>query len=86
MDSYYLTVFSNPTLISTMKHITTRTTSAAKVTIGLLYGTPVYFTKISGNVICNTGILTGKDVVKMLLAGGEAVQVVSAVYKKASTP
>jgi dihydroorotate dehydrogenase (fumarate) len=43
---------------------------------GLLYK------KISGNVICNTGILTGKDVVKMLLAGGEAVQVVSAVYKK----
>jgi dihydroorotate dehydrogenase (fumarate) len=38
--------------------------------------------RISGSVICNTGILTGRDVIKMLLAGGEAVQVVSAVYKK----
>jgi dihydroorotate dehydrogenase (fumarate) len=38
--------------------------------------------KIKGSVICNTGILTGKDIVKMLLAGGNAVQVVSAVYKK----
>lgn len=38
--------------------------------------------KIKGSIICNTGILTGKDVVKMLLAGGNAVQVVSAIYKK----
>ena len=34
------------------------------------------------DVICNTGILTGKDVLKMLLAGASAVQVVSAVYKR----
>ena len=34
------------------------------------------------NVICNTGILTGKDILKMLLAGANAVQVVSAVYKR----
>jgi dihydroorotate dehydrogenase (fumarate) len=38
--------------------------------------------KISGSVISNTGILTGKDVIKMLLAGADSVQVVSAVYKK----
>jgi dihydroorotate dehydrogenase (fumarate) len=38
--------------------------------------------KISGGIIANTGILSGKDVVKMLLAGADAVQVVSAVYKK----
>lgn len=38
--------------------------------------------KIKGSIICNTGVLTGKDVVKMLLAGGNAVQVVSAIYKK----
>lgn len=43
---------------------------------GLLYK------KISGSVVCNTGILTGKDVVKMILAGGDAVQMVSAIYKK----
>lgn len=38
--------------------------------------------KIKGTIICNTGILNGKDVVKMMLAGANAVQVVSAVYKK----
>ena len=38
--------------------------------------------QIKANVICNTGILTGKDVLKMLLAGASAVQVVSAVYKR----
>ncbi|MEX2232426.1 MAG: dihydroorotate dehydrogenase-like protein [Cyclobacteriaceae bacterium] len=43
---------------------------------GLLYK------KIKGTVVCNTGIHSGKDVVKMLLAGADAVQVVSAVYKK----
>jgi dihydroorotate dehydrogenase (fumarate) len=35
--------------------------------------------QINANVICNTGIMNGKDVVKMLLAGASAVQVVSAV-------
>jgi dihydroorotate dehydrogenase (fumarate) len=38
--------------------------------------------RIDGNIICNTGILNGKDVIKMLLAGANAVQVVSAVYKR----
>lgn len=38
--------------------------------------------KVSGSVISNTGIHNGRDVVKMLLAGADAVQVVSAVYKK----
>ncbi len=38
--------------------------------------------KIMAGVIANTGVLSGKDAVKMLLAGANAVQVVSAVYKK----
>lgn len=38
--------------------------------------------KVKGTIICNTGILNGKDVIKMMLAGGQAVQVVSAIYKK----
>ena len=38
--------------------------------------------KVSGSVISNTGIHNGRDVVKMLLAGADAVQVVSAIYKK----
>lgn len=38
--------------------------------------------KVIGTVVSNTGIQSGKDVVKMLLAGADAVQVVSAVYKK----
>jgi dihydroorotate dehydrogenase (fumarate) len=37
---------------------------------------------VRGSVVANTGILTGRDVIKMLLAGADAVQVVSAVYKK----
>ncbi len=38
--------------------------------------------KISAGIVSNTGIINGRDVVKMLLAGANAVQVVSAVYKK----
>ncbi len=42
---------------------------------GLLYGT------ISGSICSNTGIYSGADVVKMILAGADCVQVVSTVYK-----
>jgi len=42
---------------------------------GLLYGT------IKGSVCSNTGIYTGSDVIKMILAGADCVQVVSTVYK-----
>jgi len=38
--------------------------------------------KVKGSIVANTGILHGKDVVRMLLAGADAVQVVSAIYKK----
>lgn len=43
---------------------------------GLLYK------KIRGSIISNTGIFSGKDVIKMILAGASAVQVVSVVYKR----
>ncbi len=43
---------------------------------GLLYK------KTMGSIVANTGVLTGKDAIKMILAGADAVQVVSAVYKK----
>lgn len=43
---------------------------------GLLYN------QIEGTIISNTGILSGHDVIKMLMAGADAVQIVSAVYKK----
>lgn len=42
---------------------------------GLLYG------NIKGNICSNTGIFTGLDVAKMILAGADCVQVVSTVYK-----
>ncbi len=42
---------------------------------GLLYG------NINADVCANTGIYSGADVIKMLLAGASAVQVVSAVMK-----
>ena len=42
---------------------------------GLLYS------NIKGNICSNTGIMNGLDVIKMLLAGADAVQVVSTIYK-----
>jgi dihydroorotate dehydrogenase (fumarate) len=42
---------------------------------GLLYN------NISANICCNGGIQNGNDVVKMILAGADCVQVVSAVYQ-----
>lgn len=43
--------------------------------IGLLSG------EVHGSLCANTGIYSGKDVIKMILAGADAVQVVSTVYK-----
>jgi dihydroorotate dehydrogenase (fumarate) len=42
---------------------------------GLLYK------QVKGSICSNTGIFTGKDVVRMILAGADAVQIVSTVYK-----
>ena len=42
---------------------------------GLLYG------NINGDICANTGILKGLDIVKMLLAGANCVQIVSTLYK-----
>lgn len=42
---------------------------------GLLYG------NVNGSVCASQGIFTGADVIKMILAGADAVQVVSTVYK-----
>ena len=42
---------------------------------GLLYG------NIKGNICSNTGIFTGRDVIKMILAGADCVQVVSTIYR-----
>lgn len=38
--------------------------------------------QIKGSIVSNTGILSGKDALKMLLAGADAVQVVSTIYKR----
>lgn len=43
--------------------------------IGLLYG------KVAGQLCSNNGVFTGRDVVKAILSGASAVQVVSTVYK-----
>ena len=42
---------------------------------GMLHG------NIDGSICANSGIYSGKDIVKMLLAGADAVQVVSSLYK-----
>ena len=36
---------------------------------------------INGSICSNTGIFTGNDVIKMILAGADSVQVVSTLYK-----
>ena len=43
---------------------------------GLLYG------EVQGSIIASTGIMEGSDVIKMLLAGADNVQVVTALYRK----
>ena len=43
---------------------------------GLLYN------NVRGSICSNTGIHSGSDVIKMLLAGADAVQVVSTIYRK----
>jgi dihydroorotate dehydrogenase (fumarate) len=42
---------------------------------GLLYG------NIKSPVCCNTGVFSGSDAIKMILAGASCVQVVSTIYK-----
>jgi dihydroorotate dehydrogenase (fumarate) len=42
---------------------------------GLLYS------NVKASICSNTGILNGADVIKMLLAGTDAVQIVSTIYK-----
>lgn len=43
--------------------------------MGLLNG------KVKANLIGNSGIIEGKDVIKMILAGADAVQIVSTLYQ-----
>ncbi|MFT6866919.1 MAG: dihydroorotate dehydrogenase (fumarate) [Cyclobacteriaceae bacterium] len=40
------------------------------------------FENIKGTIISNTGIMNAPDVIKMIMAGADAVQIVSAIYKK----
>jgi dihydroorotate dehydrogenase (fumarate) len=42
---------------------------------GLLYG------NVKGSICSNTGIFNGKDVLKMIIAGADCVQIVSTIYK-----
>ncbi len=41
----------------------------------------ILFNEINGSVCANTGIYSGDDVVKLLLAGADCVQVVSTIYR-----
>ena len=47
--------------------------------VALLHG------RIKADLIASTGVMTGKDVVKMILAGASAVQVVSTLYRNKIT-
>ena len=46
---------------------------------GLLYN------NIKASICCNSGIYSGNDVIKMILAGADCVQVVSTLYKNKIT-
>jgi len=46
---------------------------------GLLYN------QINANICSNTGVYTGKDAIKMILAGADSVQIVSTLYKNKVT-
>ncbi len=39
------------------------------------------FSEISASICCNSGIQNGNDIIKMILAGADCVQVVSTVYQ-----
>jgi dihydroorotate dehydrogenase (fumarate) len=43
--------------------------------------TGMLYKNVNASICSNTGIYTGEDVIKMILAGADAVQVVSAIYK-----
>ncbi len=43
--------------------------------------TGMLYNNLTANICANTGIFSGKDVAKLVLAGADSVQVVSAVYK-----
>lgn len=47
--------------------------------VALLHG------RVKADLVASTGIMTGKDVVKMILAGASAVQVVSTLYRNKIT-
>lgn len=43
--------------------------------------TGLLYKQIKGDICGNTGVFTGEDVARMILAGSNVVQVVSTVYK-----
>ncbi|MFO7924763.1 MAG: dihydroorotate dehydrogenase-like protein [Bacteroidales bacterium] len=43
--------------------------------------TGMLYKHVKGNICGNTGIYSGSDVAKMILAGADSVQIVSAIYK-----
>ena len=43
--------------------------------------TALLFGRIRADIVSNTGIMTGEDVIKMLLAGASSVQLVSTLYQ-----
>lgn len=43
--------------------------------------TGLLHSRIKGNICASTGIFSGKDIVRLILAGADCVQVVSAIYK-----
>ena len=66
--------------IEAEKESQTRVLSSGGSSSAALRWTALLHGQLAGDIITSSGVATGNDVVKMLLAGATAVQVVSALY------
>jgi dihydroorotate dehydrogenase (fumarate) len=61
------------------------TLSHSSDSLSTLRWTALLYGRVRADLIASTGVMTGKDVVKMILAGASAVQVVSTLYRNKIT-
>lgn len=67
--------------IDTEKHITPwNLSSADEYRLALRYS-GLLFDQVQADIIASSGVYTGKDMIKLLLAGADSVQIVSTIYK-----
>jgi dihydroorotate dehydrogenase (fumarate) len=67
--------------IETLTHVAGHSASSADESKLALRYAGLLFGNVKASIICNSGIHQGSDIIKMILAGADAVQVVSTIYK-----